>query len=50
MKSTLIASCLSAMAMSSDLLQDFKDEITDLQAQQETTDQAEKDLISAVML
>ena len=49
MKPTLIASCLSAMALSADLLQDFSDEIQGLEAQQETADQAEMDLLSSVM-
>ena len=39
MKSTFIASCISAMAMSSDLLDNFKEDIDVLQAQQKLTDQ-----------
>ena len=49
MKSTIIASCISAMAMSADLWNDFKEDFEDLQAQQQETDAAQMDLLSSVM-
>ena len=53
MNSAFIASCIAAMAMSSELLRekfdDFRDNTQDLQAAQAVTDQSETDMISALM-
>ena len=52
MKSTFIASCISAMAMSASLdsaLGDFKDGTMSLQARQSATDDLELDMISALV-
>ena len=53
MNSAFIASCISAMAMSSELLREkfdnFSDNTQDLQAAQAVTDQSETDMISALM-
>ena len=52
MKSTFIASCISAMAMSASLdsaLGDFKDGTMSLQARQSATDHLELDMISALV-
>ena len=52
MKSTFIASCISAMAMSASLdsaLGDFKDGIKSLQAEQSATDDLQMDMISLLV-
>ena len=53
MNSAFIASCISAMAMSSELLREkydnFRDNTQDLQAAQAVTDRSETDMISALM-
>ena len=52
MKSTFIASCISAMAMSASLdsaLGDFKDGIKSLQAEQSATDDLQMDIISLLV-
>ena len=52
MKSTFIASCISAMAMSASLdsaLGDFKDGIKSLQAEQSATDDLQMDMINLLV-
>ena len=52
MKSTFIASCISAMAISASLdsaLGDFKDGIKSLQAEQSATDDLQMDIISLLV-
>ena len=48
-KSTIIASCISAMAMSADLWNDYIEDIQDLQAWQKASDDSQMDLLSSVM-
>ena len=49
MKSTIIASCISAMAMSADLWDNFVTDIEDLQIQQKAADESQVDLLYSVM-
>ena len=48
-KSTIIASCISAMVMSADLWNDYIEDIDTLQAQQHASDESQMDLLSSVM-
>ena len=50
-KSTIIASCISAIAMSADpLWYDLQDEMQGLVKQQQNTDKMQLELLSSVML